>query len=73
MLSKQPGVATPFTSKREPFCRTFRGIDHVMEVILEVWGKRRHTHGLKLSYEAPFLRHFTAKLEPVEEAAAMRQ
>src|SRR5207248_10120784 len=39
-------------------------IDYVVEVILEVWGKREAVRGLKLSYEAPFLRHFTAKLEP---------
>jgi tyrosine phenol-lyase len=40
-------------------------IDYVVEVILEVWEKRESIHGLKLTYEAPFLRHFTAKLEPV--------
>ena len=39
-------------------------IDYVVEVILEVWGKREAVRGLKLAYEAPFLRHFTAKLEP---------
>ena len=40
-------------------------IDYVVEVILEVWKKRDAARGLKLIYEAPFLRHFTAKLEPV--------
>jgi tryptophanase len=39
-------------------------IDYVVEVILEVWRKREAVRGLKLAYEAPFLRHFTAKLEP---------
>ena len=39
-------------------------IDYVVEIILEVWKKRDQIHGMKLSYEAPFLRHFTAKLEP---------
>jgi tyrosine phenol-lyase len=39
-------------------------IDYVVEVILEVWRKRDSVRGLKLTYEAPFLRHFTAKLEP---------
>lgn len=43
-------------------------IDYVVEVILEVWKKREQIQGLKLSYEAPFLRHFTARLEPVEVA-----
>jgi tyrosine phenol-lyase len=40
-------------------------IDYVVEIILEVWKKREAIRGLKLIYEAPFLRHFTAKLEPV--------
>jgi len=38
----------------------------VVEVILEVWKNRDNIQGLKLSHEAPFLRHFTARLEPVE-------
>ena len=42
-------------------------IDYVVEVILEVWNRREKIRGLKLSYEAPFLRHFTARLEPVEQ------
>jgi tyrosine phenol-lyase len=41
-------------------------IDYVVEVILEVWKRRQKICGMKLSYEAPFLRHFTARLEPVE-------
>ena len=41
-------------------------IDYVIEVILSVWEHREQIHGLKLAYEAPFLRHFTAHLEPVE-------
>jgi tyrosine phenol-lyase len=40
-------------------------IDYVVEVILEVWAERERIRGLKLSYEAPFLRHFTARMEPV--------
>jgi tyrosine phenol-lyase len=43
-------------------------IDYVVEVILAVWEKREQIQGMKLSYEAPFLRHFTARLEPVEAA-----
>ncbi|HKZ53048.1 MAG TPA: tryptophanase [Candidatus Acidoferrales bacterium] len=39
-------------------------IDYVIEVILEVWQRREQIRGLKLTYEAPFLRHFTARLEP---------
>jgi tryptophanase len=49
-------------------------IDYVVEIILEVWKKREQIHGMKLSYEAPFLRHFTAKLEPEPaEVAAVVQ
>jgi tryptophanase len=40
-------------------------IDYVVEVILEVWKNRAKIKGLQLTYEAPFLRHFTARLEPV--------
>jgi tyrosine phenol-lyase len=46
-------------------------IDYVVEVILEVWKNRKNIQGMKLTYEAPFLRHFTARLEPVEEAVAI--
>ena len=38
-------------------------VDYVIEVILEVWRKRNEIRGLKLVYEPPFLRHFTAKFE----------
>jgi tyrosine phenol-lyase len=39
-------------------------IDYVVEVILDVWKNRDRIQGLKLTYEAPFLRHFTARFEP---------
>jgi tyrosine phenol-lyase len=39
-------------------------IDYTVEVILEVWKNREKIKGLKLTYEAPFLRHFTARLKP---------
>ncbi len=42
-------------------------IDYVIEVILAVWEKREHIQGMRLTYEAPFLRHFTARLEPIEQ------
>src|SRR5437763_11305265 len=47
-------------------------IDYVVDIILEVWKKREAIRGLKLTYEAPFLRHFTARLEPVHEENASR-
>ena len=40
-------------------------IDYLVEVILEVYKKRAQIQGMRLTYEAPFLRHFTAHLEPV--------
>ena len=44
-------------------------IDYVIEVLLEVWKRRDHITGMHLDYEAPFLRHFTARLSPVLEVA----
>jgi tryptophanase len=41
-------------------------IDYVVEIILKVFARREKIKGLKLTYEAPFLRHFTAHLEPVD-------
>ena len=46
-------------------------IDYVVEIILEVWKKREQIRGLHLTYEAPFLRHFTARLEPVAAGVAV--
>jgi tryptophanase len=40
-------------------------IDYVVEIILRVWERRTRIKGVRLSYEAPFLRHFTAHLEPM--------
>ena len=47
-------------------------IDYVVEVILEVWKKRQSIRPLSITYEAPFLRHFTAQLEPLETAATAK-
>jgi tryptophanase len=41
-------------------------IDYVVEIILDVFARREKIKGLRLTYEAPFLRHFTAHLEPVD-------
>ena len=40
-------------------------VDYVVEVILAVWKRRDQLRGMKLTHQAPFLRHFTAKLEPL--------
>jgi tryptophanase len=42
-------------------------IDYLVEVILEVWKYREKIRGMRLTHEAPFLRHFTAHLEPMKE------
>jgi len=39
-------------------------IDYVVEVILEVWRRRAAITGLEITYQAPFLRHFTARFRP---------
>src|SRR3954462_7573783 len=41
-------------------------IDYVVEIILEVWKNRNSIRGLKLEYQAPSLRHFTARMAPLE-------
>ena len=43
-------------------------IDYVVEIILSVWERREKIRGMKLTYEAPFLRHFTAHMRPLSEA-----
>jgi tyrosine phenol-lyase len=45
-------------------------IDYVIEVLLEVWQRRGKVVGLRLDYQAPFLRHFTARLSPITASAA---
>ena len=47
-------------------------IDYVVEIILRVWARRSEIKGMRLTYEAPFLRHFTAHLEPMVENAGVR-
>ena len=43
-------------------------IDYLVEIILEVWKHKDEIHGMRLTYEAPFLRHFTAHLEPFSQS-----
>jgi tryptophanase len=40
-------------------------IDYLIEVISEVYKRRHELKGYKITYEAPMLRHFTAKFEPL--------
>jgi tyrosine phenol-lyase len=41
-------------------------IDYVLEVIIEVFKNRKNLHGYKIVFEAPMLRHFTARFEPIQ-------
>jgi Tryptophanase len=41
-------------------------IDYVAEVIIEVYNNREEIKGMTILEEPPVLRHFTAKLEPVQ-------
>jgi tyrosine phenol-lyase len=41
-------------------------MDYVVETILQVHPRRRMIRGMKIIYEAPFLRHFTTRFEPEE-------
>jgi tryptophanase len=47
-------------------------MDYVIEVILAVWKRREQIQGMQLTYEAPFLRHFTAHMEPVMAELVVR-
>lgn len=40
-------------------------IDYVVEVILQVWARRDRIGGYRFTYQAPVLRHFTARFEPL--------
>jgi tyrosine phenol-lyase len=39
-------------------------IEYVVEVILDVWRRREKIRGYDIVHQAPFLRHFTARLKP---------
>ena len=42
-------------------------ITYVAESIIELYRRRERIHGLTLTYEAPMLRHFTARFEELQE------
>jgi tryptophanase len=42
-------------------------IEYVVEVILDVWRRREQIRGYEIIQQAPFLRHFTARLKPLDE------
>ncbi|HLK55102.1 MAG TPA: tryptophanase, partial [Chthonomonadaceae bacterium] len=40
-------------------------VDYLAEVVLETYARRESLHGLKFTYQAPILRHFTAHFAPL--------
>jgi len=40
-------------------------IEYVVEVILDVWRRRENIKGYEIIHQAPFLRHFSARLKPI--------
>ena len=41
-------------------------IDYVIEAVVETYKNRENLKGMELVWEAPFLRHFTAKLKYID-------
>jgi tryptophanase len=48
-------------------------ITYVAESIIDLYGRRERIHGLSLTYEAPVLRHFTARFEELQERPLVQQ
>jgi tryptophanase len=44
-------------------------VNYVADVIAEMYTRRHETRGLRLAYQAPFLRHFTARFEVMDVGA----
>ena len=40
-------------------------VDYLIEIVLEVYKNRNKLKGYKIAYEAPMLRHFTARFQPI--------
>ncbi len=51
---------------------TTQHMRYVADSIIELWQRRHEVRGLRLTYEAPMLRHFTARLEEVEPSVMAR-
>ena len=49
---------------------TYEQMRYVAQSVVEIYRKRETLHGLRLVYEAPVLRHFTARLAPVQPEPA---
>jgi len=51
---------------------TTQHMRYVADSIIDLWRRRDQVRGLRLTYEAPVLRHFTARLEEVEPSVMAR-
>jgi tyrosine phenol-lyase len=40
-------------------------VDYVVEVILEVYRRREQLRGYRITWQTPFLRHFSCHFEPL--------
>ena len=43
---------------------------YVGDAVIDLYNKRAELRGMRITYEAPMLRHFTARLEPLETVGA---
>lgn len=48
-------------------------VDYLVDVITDVWRRRQDIGGFRFAHQAPVLRHFTARFEPMYELGASRQ
>lgn len=48
-------------------------IDYVIEAILQVHERRESIRGYRIIHQPPFLRHFSARFEPCDEASSVRR
>jgi tyrosine phenol-lyase len=48
-------------------------IAYVAESIVDLYSRREHIHGLMMTYEAPMLRHFTARFGELDHAGPLQQ
>jgi tryptophanase len=46
---------------------TQKHLDYVVEALIDLHRNRNQIGGMRLTYEAQYLRHFTARLEPIGE------
>ena len=47
--------------------------NYVAESIVDLYRRRESIHGLTMTYEAPMLRHFTARFEELDHSTPVQQ